>query len=152
MNGTEECGIWHHLCPVLLRSCVLWELRSTDVAGKKKKIDEQSYAQSTHLGDDNAVVLLSTQICALVAFVLGANPQSCKWQQGKEVAEKFAKMMPIWLNEVAQLTQERMQTLRAGMNPHCLWAYTVRCMQRRRHSRNWSSDSELSCRTGQSLS
>lgn len=60
----------------------------------KSKRSEQSCTQSTHLGDDNAVVLLSTQIHALAAFfVPGTNSQ--KKQHGKEVTEKFAKIMAL---------------------------------------------------------
>lgn len=63
----------------------------------KSKRSEQSCAQSTHLGDDNAVVLLSTQIHALaVFFVHGTNSQKLEvaaWEGSNEICQNNGIMI-----------------------------------------------------------
>lgn len=68
------------ICPLCCSEDVSsGELRSADGAGKKKK-----KKKSCKLGDDNAVVLPSTQIHALAAsFVPGANSKKLKAAAGE---------------------------------------------------------------------
>lgn len=125
INVTEECEIWHHLSPVLLRRHVLWVLGSADRAGRKKKRRER-----WKLGDDNAVTLLPNSctyslLCPWSKFKEG----ECG-SRGRKYSEKLAKIVTLWLTEGAQLPQKRTQTLRAGMNLHCSQAGIVRTMQK----------------------
>lgn len=152
INVTEECEIWHHLSPVLLRRHVLWVLGSADRAGRKKKRREK-----WKLGDDNAVTLLPNSctyslLCPRSKFKEG----ECG-SRGRKYSEKLAKIVTLWLTEGAQLPQKRMQTLRAGMNLHCSqagivrtmqkspspsWSLNTSCAERLGHPRTQSSDSE----------
>jgi len=132
ISATEECGMWHHLCSVLLGSRVLWELRSAGGAGKKMR--------SSELGDDSTAVLPSIHIHAHVLCPGSKFREVESGSRGRKYSEKFAKIVTLWLTEGAQLPQGRMQTLRAGMNLHCSWAYTVRYMRitQKSPSPSWS--------------
>lgn len=89
--------------------------------------------------------------CSCIALHPNSCPCSllCPWSKFKELesssrgrkcSEKFAKIVTLWLTEGAQLPQERMQTLRVGMNLHCSWAYTVRYVRitQKSPSPSWS--------------